>query len=148
MRFSGMTVPLPPTPDANTLQWLALEPSQQQLALALVEQICVSDQANLGQADQHAPWCRSLAKALRPGLWLESLEAEALPGCRLLSAWTGPDCWARLRLGWPVQPWAEAAGRDVVSSANGTGKLHTLWAAVLWRVVNARRGQLEVSDAG
>ncbi|WP_223536958.1 type III secretion protein [Pseudomonas sp. GL-B-16] len=145
MRFAGMMAPQPPAPDTNTLQWLALQPSQRQLALAMVEHICTPGRAGLDPIDGHAPWCRSLAKALRPGLWLQSREPGAQLGVCLLEHWIGPHCWARLRLCWPVRP---TQAWDITLSASASGKLHTLWSAVLWRVIASTPDIPEVSNAG
>jgi hypothetical protein len=155
MCFTGMTAPQPPEPDANTLQWLALQPAQRQLALALVAQICAPDRSSTVAIDEHAPWCRSLAKALRPGLWLETLEPGLEPalkpgtevGVGLLRPWIGPHCWTRLRLDWPM-PLAKAAEQGMKVNASAPGKLRTLWPAVLWRVSAGRQNIPEVSDAG
>jgi hypothetical protein len=148
MGFAGMTVPQPPSPDTNTLRWLALDPSQRQLALALVEQICAPGHSSFGPTGEYATWCRSVAKALRPGLWLENVESEAQLGVSLLGAWIGPHCWARLQLRWPMLPVAEAARRDEMLTISLPGKLQTLWPAVLWRVGGSNHDNPEVLDAG
>lgn len=148
MDFAGMTMPQPPVPEANTLRWLALEPLQRHLALALAEQICAPAPSGLDPSDEYAPWCRSVAKALRPGLWLEHVDPEGQLGIWLLGTWIGPHCWARLRLSWPVLLLADAAGRDVISTVSLPGKLQTLWSAVLWRVGRSKHHNPEVSDAG
>jgi hypothetical protein len=145
MRFAGMALPQPPAPDNNTLQWLALQPSQRQLALAMVERICTAGQFDLDPIDEHASWCRSLAKALRPGLWLQSQEPGAQLGVCLLEHWIGPHCWARLRLCWPVRP-VHAWG--ITLSASAPGKLQILWPAVLWRVNASTQDIPEFSNAG
>jgi hypothetical protein len=133
MAFAGVYPPQPPAPEPQALQWLALAPAQRELALALVTQICAgqpSGHADDSLAPAHVPWCRSLAKALRPGLWLGDDPAQA-PA--LLGAWLGPHYWARLRLAWPM-PSARLAMATLTSSPLALARLNTLWPAVLWRV--------------
>jgi hypothetical protein len=117
----------PPVPVDAVLQWLTLTTDQQQQALYLAGRICLTsmgDAQSLGSA--HEAWCRAVAKALRPGAWLD----PAIDDPRLLlAAWIGEHCWSRLRLSWPphaVQP----ATTDMPSN-----KLQTLWQSVLWRVM-------------
>lgn len=133
MRYTGMTSPQPPAPDANTLQWLALQPAQQQLALALVAQICNPGRLIDEAVDAHVLWCRGLAKALRPGLWIKAYEPEAEWGVSLLQPWIGRDCWTRLRLNWPMAS-SRTVERDETPIAAAHTRLQTLWPAVLWRV--------------
>lgn len=113
----------PPMPNEALMQWLALDPTQQQQALALASSICL---ARSTPDDPHEAWCRSVAKALRPGSWL----ALGIDDPRLLlAAWAGEACWSRMRLNWPP---------DVVATpiaAMPPGKLQTLWQSVLWRVL-------------
>ncbi|WP_238936528.1 type III secretion protein [Pseudomonas typographi] len=131
LSFAGVLPQQPPEPNANALHWLALEASQRQLALALVGRICAPGHAEHGPTDEHGPWCRSVAKALRPGLWLGEGGADARV---LLGAWLGPHCWARLRLCWPAQPGGGGVEAAMAFSAQVHSRLQTLWPAVLWRV--------------
>jgi hypothetical protein len=147
MRFVGMMMPQPPAPDANTLQWLALESGRRQLAMSIVEQICAPDRSSPSIVDEHAMWCRSLAMALRPGLWLQNLEPDRQVGVCLLAHWIGPDCWSRLRLAWPM-PLAEVPEQDITVNAGAPRKLQALWPAVLWRVTVSTQDTPEVSNVG
>jgi hypothetical protein len=118
----------PPAPVDAMLQWLLLTADQQQQALHLAARICLT---SVGDSDVpsavsvHESWCRAVARALRPGVWL----APGIDDPRvLLAAWVGEHCWSRLRLSWPpdaVQP----AAIDMPSH-----KVQTLWQSVLWRV--------------
>lgn len=133
LAFAGVYPPQPPPPVPQVLQWLSMTATQQQLALSLVTYICNGPPPTEAEdlpAQPHLAWCRSLAKALRPGLWLESEKTEAPT---LLGGWLGPQCWARLRLAWP-RSGTLAASDQTAFTALATARLNTLWPAVLWRV--------------
>jgi hypothetical protein len=122
----GVIPSQPPAPDADVLLWLSLSAEQRQQALALARTICCAPMhAETTVAARYYPWCRSLAKALRPGLWADPQETDMRP---LLGAWLGAAFWPRLRLSW--------APGDVREPATDLppNKLETLWRAVLWRV--------------
>ncbi len=124
----GVVPSQPPPPVDSLMQWLQLDTTQQQRALSLAGRICFGQggQASPDDAGQvHEPWCRAVAKALRPGLWLDPSVSDARV---LLAAWAGEPCWSRLRLSWAPDalppPCAELP----------ENKLQTLWQSVLWRV--------------
>lgn len=118
----------PPEPSENLLLWLALRPAHRELALALAQRICFAPRDLPAPADDSDMlWCQRLAKALRPGLWLDPEVTDARP---LLGAWLGEGCWSRLRLAWAPGEVAESFG---LMPAN---KLQTLWHAVLWRLAS------------
>lgn len=122
----GVTPSPPPPPVAEVMHWLSLNAAQQVQALWLVQTICcaVSNDPHTGSEEDWA-WCRGVAKALRPGLWLDDRVIDARA---LLGSWLTPDCWARLRLVWaPDETLAPAQGLPA-------RKLDALWRAVLWRV--------------
>jgi hypothetical protein len=121
----GIEPSQPPQPVESLVQWLTLSPEQQQQALKLVGRICLSRSTGIAP-DQHEVWCRSVAKALRPGAWLHSSHDDPR---LLLAVWTGETCWPRLRLTWAPGDLAETF---VDLPAN---KLQTLWQSVLWRVM-------------
>jgi hypothetical protein len=122
----------------NLMQWLALSDEQQEQALFLARRICYAPtdrlaggatlQPLLASVHPHEQWCRSLAKALRPGAWLDSHSTDAR---LLLGAWVGEDCWSRLRLSWAPGEVGETLGQLPGN------KLHTLWHAIFWRVNTA-----------
>ncbi|KAF1006977.1 MAG: hypothetical protein GAK32_02375 [Pseudomonas fluorescens] len=117
----------PPTPHAGAIQWLSLTEQQQSQALALVAAICFAKPSAQPQvSDEQWSWCRGLAKALRPGLWLQEEELDAR--C-MLGAWLGEGCWSRLRLTWA--PDDELAPAPDLPAR----KLDALWHAVLWKVL-------------
>lgn len=119
----------PPAPVDGVLQWLALTDDQQQQALHLAGRICLTSLGDCNAqplAPAYEGWCRAVAKALRPGVWLD----PAIDDPRLLlEAWIGEHCWSRLRLSWPphtVQP---------MTTDMPANKLQTLWHSVFWRVM-------------
>jgi hypothetical protein len=118
----------PPPPVELLAQWLQLGEVQQEQALSLAASICFgqNDHASANDAEPlHEPWCRAVAKALRPGLWLDASVNDARV---LLAAWAGESCWSRLRLSWaPDALPSPCAGLPA-------NKLQTLWHSVLWRV--------------
>ncbi|MFP3926660.1 type III secretion protein [Pseudomonas sp. W5-36] len=124
----GVVPSQPPPPVDSMMQWLQLGDAQQQQALSLAGRICFGQggQASADHAGHvHEPWCRAVAKALRPGLWLDASVSDARV---LLAAWAGEPCWSRLRLSWAP---------DVLPTACAElpeNKLQTLWYSVLWRV--------------
>lgn len=124
----GVVPSQPPPPVDSMMQWLQLGDAQQQQALSLAGRICFGQggQASADHAGHvHEPWCRAVAKALRPGLWLDASVSDARV---LLAAWAGEPCWSRLRLSWAP---------DVLPTACAElpeNKLQTLWHSVLWRV--------------
>jgi hypothetical protein len=127
----GILATQPPPPHEGLLQWLALDETQQLRALTLAERIC---SAKLPRADDghhahaDAGWCRSLGKALRPGLWLT---AGVQDPRLLLGAWAGPTCWERLRLQWELGTLGEIP-QDLPAN-----RVAALWTAILWRVTHA-----------
>ncbi|MFY1663055.1 type III secretion protein [Pseudomonas sp. Pseu.R1] len=124
----GITPSQPPEPVDGIVQWLSLSAGQQALALRLVASTCLGWPLQDEENTTHESWCRAIAKALRPGAWLDSGLSDPRG---LLAAWAGEACWSRLRLSWAP---------DVLSASVidlPANKLHTLWHAVLWRVTNA-----------
>jgi hypothetical protein len=126
----GIVPSQPPPPVEALMQWLQLSETQRALSLSLAGRICFG-QGNLvgidDAAQAHEPWCRAVAKALRPGLWLDASVNDARV---LLAAWAGELCWSRLRLFWA--PDALPAPCADLPDA----KLQTVWHSVLWRVKN------------
>ncbi|WP_297844564.1 type III secretion protein [Pseudomonas sp.] len=124
----GISPGQPPPPNNDVLQWLALTEQQQQEALALIQMICFSRTPSPSvDAVSHEQWCRRVAKALRPGVWLSPTVVDVR---ELLGAWLGDAYWSRLRLAWPPGVVDETPSHAPVN------KLNTLWQAVLWRVTN------------
>jgi len=121
--------------DSELLAWLDLPDTQRQLALSLAAEVCWrgSGQSMLLPAQQH--WCRRIALAMRPGLWLT--EARALPvneddinGLWLLRLRAGPTCWARLRLAFPAEKVHTTESLPQPDAF--PPRLLPLWQAVSW----------------
>jgi hypothetical protein len=129
LRSVGVAPSQPPPPVDSLMQWLQLDEAQRQRALSLASRICFGPVGKASVEDaSHAyePWCRMVAKALRPGLWLNASVSDARV---LLAAWVGEPCWSRLRLLWA--PGVLPPPGDEIP----LNKLNTLWFSVLWRVV-------------
>ncbi|AMB87260.1 hypothetical protein AWM79_18960 [Pseudomonas agarici] len=126
MSALGVTPCQPPPLDANVALWLSLTVEQREQALLLARSICAASVANQPTVpERHGHWCRSLAKALRPGLWLDHSNVDPRV---LLASWLGAPFWSRLRLAW-------APGEQLEPLVDlPRHKLDTLWRAVLWRV--------------
>lgn len=124
----GVAPSQPIEPCPALLQWLALQPAQRVEALRLATRICFPASQQTGEGE-HELWCRSLAKALRPGAWIApQTQADAR---LVLAAWIAPECWSRLALSWPK---AEIQSLEPVPGLWPQRKLDTLWQALLWRV--------------
>jgi hypothetical protein len=129
----GIAPSQPPPPVDALLQWLALDADGQRQALNLAGRICLlgpaqSEAANAPDSvpGQHETWCRSVARALRPGTWLDvNIDDPRL----VLASWIGETCWPRLRLSWPPDSVPQTVAHLP------SNKLQTLWQAVLWRVM-------------
>ncbi|AVU78765.1 type III secretion protein [Pseudomonas rhizophila] len=120
----GIAPSAPPEPDPNVIEWLSLTDAQRLQALALVRAICFAT-PNDQLSDAQWFWCRGIAKALRPGLWLTD---EVTDPRAMLAGWLGERCWSRLRLLWAPDETLEPAFNLP------TRKLDALWRSVLWRV--------------
>jgi hypothetical protein len=103
-------------------------PSTRDAALAVVDHLCSARASRLLPDAALKPWCRSVAKALRPGSWLPTASIDPL---ELLAQWSGPEQWGRLRLLWPrhiVQIISPSPSQD-------PRRLEVLWRAALHRVL-------------
>ncbi|UZE15369.1 type III secretion protein [Pseudomonas sp. B21-054] len=120
----GIPPSAPPEPEPNVIEWLSLTEAQRLQALALVRAICLAA-PNDQLPDEQWSWCRGVAKALRPGLWLNENVTDPRA---ILAGWLGERCWSRLRLLWPPEEAPEPAFNVPAR------KLDALWRSVLWRV--------------
>lgn len=121
--------------DSELLTWLELSGAQQQLALRLAAEVCWRDptQTMLSTAQQR--WCRRIAQAIRPGLWLPEPgglpgNAGNLKGLWLLRLRAGPDCWPRMRLAFPAEQVRRMESLPQPDAF--PPRLLPLWPAVLW----------------
>lgn len=131
----AVQLPQPPEPHEGLLQWVRLSEAEQMLALCLVEAICAPQPALAESFVAHESWCRSVAKALRPGLWLPSASLDAR---LLLGAWVGSQCWMRAKLQWP------SSALGPLPQGLPSHRLDALWSAALWR---ASRGGMHAGQA-
>jgi len=122
-------------PDRELLAWLDLTEAQRQLALRLAAEVCWRDSTQTMLLPAQQRWCRRIAQAMRPGLWLT--EAEELPvndgdinGLWLLRLRAGPGCWSRLRLAFPTEQTRRV--ESLHQPDDFPPRLLPLWQAVLW----------------
>ncbi|WP_092164929.1 MULTISPECIES: hypothetical protein [unclassified Pseudomonas] len=120
----GIVPSAPPEPEPNVIEWLSLTEKQRLQALSLVHAICFAVR-NDELSEEQWSWCRGIAKALRPGLWLT---ADVTDSRAMLGGWLGERYWSRLRVSWAPQVALEPAFNVPAR------KLDALWRSVLWRV--------------
>ncbi|MFC3395513.1 type III secretion protein [Brenneria rubrifaciens] len=132
-RYFNLPMQLPPALPAHSLMQIgALSVFQREQILNLMAAVCQPLASSLVTEEQ-ATWCRRLAKAMRPGLWLSEQaafvdqHAEAL--C-VLRARYGETCWPRLRLLFP-QHWVTRCGEPQYTLP--AGRLTTLCDALVWK---------------
>ncbi len=131
----AVQLPQPPEPHEGLVRWVRLPEAEQAIALCLVEAICAPQQSLPESLVAHEVWCRSVAKALRPGLWLPSAPLDAR---LLLGAWIGPQRWMRAKQQWPSSTLSQ------LPQGLPSNRLDALWSSVLWR---ASRGGMHAGQA-
>ncbi|MCX8957612.1 type III secretion system protein [Erwinia psidii] len=121
--------------DEELLNWLEITAEQRQLALSLAAEVCWRGSTGETLSPDQQRWCRRVAQAMRPGLWLT--DAEGLPvsdgdtnGLWLLRQRAGPDCWGRLRLAFPQEK--VLAVEQLTQLSAFPSRLLPLWQAVFW----------------
>ncbi|WJY17214.1 serine kinase [Pectobacteriaceae bacterium CE90] len=134
---SRRTVPddFPAWPEPKLLHLAALHPVQRQWVLILIATVC-REQPQNRLSESVSVWCRRLAKALRPGLWLPDTllfntrrDSDAL--CILRSHYPAA-CWSRLRLLFP-QTVSEQAEQHEIGGLPAA-RITTLCEAIIWKV--------------
>ncbi|PEI06348.1 type III secretion system protein [Pantoea agglomerans] len=122
-------------PDLELLAWLDLSDAQRLLALRLAAEVCWRDSTQTMLLPEQQRWCRRIAQAMRPGLWLTGAEGLAVNDGDINALWllrlrAGPVCWSRLRLAFPT------GQVHIVESFQQPDafppRLLPLWQAVLW----------------
>lgn len=129
----GLTEGLPEFPSEALWQLVALTPPQRIWALELIAAVCRSPDQAL--PSEPSLWCRRLAKALRPGLWLPDnlnftvrRQSDAL--C-LLRHCLSAAAWPRVRLLFP-RSWI--AGVEVAPAvALPASRVNVLCDAAIWK---------------
>jgi hypothetical protein len=123
----GVHASSPSRPDPMIVSLLEAGEHRESL-LAVVEHLCTARATRQLPDENLRPWCRSVAKALRPGSWLPDEPVDPL---QLLAQWRGEAQWQRLRLLWP---------RAVATTINASPcaepkRLDMLWRAALQRIL-------------
>ena len=121
-------------PDELTLRWMRLSPACQNLAALLLAEI-VRKGASDGQlTTPDEEWCRHLAKALRPGLWLSEAILNTDPEvllCLVILQFVEQELWQRLRVTLPYR--AVQTAELLANEPLPRNRINQLWQSVLWR---------------
>jgi hypothetical protein len=123
----GIQACSPTVPDPLIVNFLKARERWESL-LAVVEHLCTARATRPLPDENLRPWCRSVAKALRPGSWLPDENIDPL---QLLAQWRGEVQWQRLRLLWP----RGAVMAVTVLPCAEPRRLDMLWRAALQRVL-------------
>ncbi|WP_023639563.1 hypothetical protein [Dickeya zeae] len=134
----GLVEAYPPEPQNALLQLGQLEAMARHQVLVLIAAVCRETLGELPQA--LAVWCRRLAKALRPGLWLppsltfsQHREQDALV---ILHHRFPASCRSRLQLLYP-RDWSERA-QEPLSKDLPASRIASLCDAIIWKVVTTQ----------
>ncbi|MEI7219629.1 type III secretion protein [Pectobacterium carotovorum] len=136
---------LPPDPLASLMQIGTLDTAQRETVLRLMARVC-QPVRNPDRSDAEGIWCERLAKALRPGLWLQSAVtfsvssslASSAAGYQdaltLLRIRYGETCWPRLRLLFP-RDWPGDGEHpcDTPTMSLPAARLNALCDALIWK---------------
>lgn len=136
--LTGFKACLPAAPHATVLRLALATTDQLNLVLALVNHM-FNPQASSPSSESHHQWCMRLSMALHPSM--------LPPNCdplRLLHSWVEPATWQRLRLRFPRTRVSEAEIANAPLE-NASGRLNTLWQAVVWRVTTMTSGNMPPS---
>lgn len=115
-----------PKPRLALLELIRADAQRRELTFTLVAALC-APQADFALTAEQRVWCRSIAKALRPGQWLVGGQDPLA----LLRTWAGPAAWQRLRLSLP-RTRVISLEQNPAPRAPAT-KLDALWGGALWR---------------
>ncbi|UCZ75058.1 serine kinase [Dickeya zeae] len=134
----GLAEAYPPEPQNALLQLGQLEAMARHQVLVLIATVCREASGELPQA--LAVWCRRLAKALRPGLWLppsltfaQHREQDALV---ILHHRFPASCRGRLQLLYP-RDWRDCA-QEQLSKDLPASRITSLCDAIIWKVVTTQ----------
>lgn len=125
----GVAACLPPAPNVTVLRLALASNEQLNLALTLVHDTFNPEVAHPLSDSDHL-WCIRLSKALPPAM----LSPNADP-LLLLHSWLEPTTWQRLRLRFSRKRVHEIEQSNT-GLENASGRLNTLWQAVVWRVTS------------
>ncbi|NKI47418.1 type III secretion protein [Pseudomonas fluorescens] len=139
--LTGFKACLPAAPHATVLRLALATTDQLNLGLALVTHI-FNPEAPSPLSESHHQWCMRLSMALHPSM----LPPHSDP-LRLLHSWVEPAIWQRLRLRFPRTRVSEAEIANAPLE-HASGRLNTLWQAVVWRVTTMASGNTSLSRTG
>ncbi|ANE77535.1 hypothetical protein [Dickeya solani] len=143
-RRLGVAEALPPAPESTLLQLGQLDVEQRRQVLLLMAAVCRETPGDLPET--LAVWCRRLAKALRPGLWLppslafdqqREQDALAILRCRFPQA-----CWSRLQLLYP-RDWRDGGGQPL-GEVLPASRIAGLCDAIVWKATDGNPAAQEV----
>ncbi|MEE3661380.1 type III secretion protein [Brenneria sp. g21c3] len=137
-RCFDLPMQIPPEPQPSLMRIGELNVGQRTQILHLMAAVCLPSRHRREISAERQIWCRRLAKALRPGLWLPDCctfahETDAL---MLLRARYGEACWPRLRLLYPRGLVERVADFKHPLPA---GRLNALCDALIWKVAAPER---------
>ncbi|QTF08187.1 type III secretion protein [Brenneria izadpanahii] len=141
-RYFDLPAQPPPAPEPSLMRLGALNADRRALVLRLMAVVCRPAEAPRDIAAEQVIWCRRLAKALRPGLWLPADcsftdDADALA---LLRVHYGEACWPRLRL---LYPRALSERSPLFKQSLPAGRLKALCEALIWKAETPESSQGE-----
>ncbi|MGM3175393.1 serine kinase [Dickeya lacustris] len=141
-RRLNLPATLPPAPQPALLQLAQLNARQRERVLILIASVCRESVYPLPEA--LTLWCRRLAKALRPGMWLPAaLNVTPLPrqaALAILSCRFPEICGSRLQLLYPCEMGypREAQQPDMASWRDSVplGRVSALCDAIIWKAAD------------
>ena len=124
-----------PSPDNTLISWLQVDEHQRQRACYLASEIALRGSANERLSPSDTEWCRHIAKALRPNVWLPAemmSNHQDILGLWLLKQWVADDIWQRLRL-W--LPYSQIGKLNQLADATLPElRIQPLWHSIVWRI--------------
>lgn len=131
LQLSPLIAPVDPV----LLQLLLLPAAQRELALRLEAEVCWRGSTQATLLPEQQRWCRRIAQAMRPGLWLPVTLGIPTPcadvnGLWLLRQRSGAQCWPRVRLAFPKD--RVLIVEQLPMMADFPQRLLPLWQAAVW----------------
>lgn len=131
-RYFDLPAQLPPEPEPSLMRLGALSADGRAQVLRLMAVVCRPAGTTPEISAEQVIWCRRLAKALRPGLWLPAScsFSDAADALSLLRVRYGELCWPRLRL---LYPRALTDRCPLCKQSLPAGRLKALCDALIWK---------------
>ncbi|WP_244643792.1 type III secretion protein [Pseudomonas fluorescens] len=139
--LTGFATCLPPAPHSTVVRLALASTEQLDLTLTLVH-YTFNPEAENPLSDSHHLWCVRLSKALPPA----KMAPDTDP-LQLLHSWLEPAIWQRLRLRFSRKRVFETETTPLPLE-NGSGRLNTLWQAVVWRVTTIANSHMAQTQTG